>query len=64
MKVAERKYWAICPKCQRKIFRARVADIEEYECPKCRSKLSVIIEQGSVQIREADFEYEAHGANI
>ena len=63
MKVDEQKYWAVCPKCQRKMFRARIADLENYECPKCRGKLAVRIEQGVVQVREEGFEYKAVSIN-
>lgn len=64
MKATERKYTATCPICEKKLFRGCVADIEEFFCPKCKAKLAVVIEQGSVQIREADFQYEAKSSHM
>ncbi len=64
MKETERKYTAICPICEKKLFRGCVADIEEFFCPKCRAKLAVIIEQGSVQIKESGFDYEVKEGQV
>lgn len=64
MKVTEKKYSAICPICEKKLFKGYVADIEEFFCPKCKSKLAVVIEQGSVQVREADYQYDAKNKAI
>ena len=64
MKAIERKYSAICPICERKLFKGYVANIDEFFCPKCKSKLAVVIEQGSVQVREADYNYEAKDSNL
>lgn len=54
------KYIVTCPMCGKKLFKGCVANIEEFFCPKCKSNLEVVIERGSVLVKETDFQYETH----
>lgn len=56
MKKDEKKYSAMCPVCERKLFRAIIADGAEVCCPKCRAKLEVGISEGSIHVREIETE--------
>lgn len=55
------KYIVPCPVCGKRLFKGCVANIEEFYCPKCKGSLAVVIEHGSVFVKETDFEYESQG---
>lgn len=63
MKIEEQKYWVFCPMCQNKVFHARSADLT-YSCPKCKTRLKIFIEPGTVQVQEDGTEYDAMSTDI
>ena len=49
--------------CQNKVFHARSADLT-YSCPKCKTRLKIFIEPGTVQVKEEGSEYGAKSTDM
>ena len=54
-----RTYAAVCPICEKKLFNLNQGIAPGVICSKCKTKFTVIIEPGPVQIKEDTVEYTA-----
>ena len=54
-----RTYAAVCPICEKKLFNLNQGIAHGVICSKCKTKFTVIIEPGTVQIKEDTAEYAA-----
>ena len=54
-----RTYAAVCPICEKKLFNLNQGTARGVICSKCKTKFTVIIEPGTVQIKEDSAEYTA-----
>ncbi len=52
-----RTYAAVCPICEKKLFNLNQGIAHGVICSKCKTKFTVIIEPGTVQIKEDTVEY-------
>jgi phage FluMu protein Com len=52
-----KKNYVSCPCCGKPLFRGRVVEGMEIQCPRCKSGLLIQCTDGMVQVKEAEMEY-------